>query len=435
MLALHYLLLSTKLWMVLLVLFDLKKPKHLFTVNGLVILILIFIDIWRFRISGFHPMFDFDMIIDITVALGVLFFLTKKIGLLLIATNVLVFNNFIATLFFGFISTLFQIDVNLRSTEISYSLSTSFVVLIIIGILCWLAGKLKIRLELKSMNVKSSILSLIVLYSYGLYVNLFLRFGNELSDEFMGQIINLMGIFAGFVSILIMLGYSIKRSHVVSLEAEKEIAIKLYEMKEKYFEAVELKDKETRDFRHDNKNHYISIKAMAERVGNHEIVSYTDGLIGSLENIDQMPGSLTGSVVVDANLNYMRFRYFHANVELKVDGTLPLDFQMTEQDATTLFSNIFSNAFEAASKVREEKYIKMAVREMDPHLYILVKNNFNGELERQGQDFKTIKIDKNNHGFGIGKIRAIIEKYNGVVTFKASENEFIVEIMLSKVEF
>jgi len=432
MLALHHSLLVVKLWLVLFVLFDLKKPKYLLRANGLVVLVLVVADFWRFSRFGFHPILGYDMFIGITLALGILFFLTKKITLIFIGTNILVFNSLIATIQSGILSIFLQIEIGLRSTEVSYSLFNSTFGLISISLLCWLAKKSRISLDFENVKILKSLLVLVLLFGYGLSVNLLFRLGSE-SDS--NRIILLIGLLFSYVPIIIMFGYATIQSLLIRLKVEKEMNAELYEKKEQLFKLVTTQNQEILNLNHDNKNHYITINSLAKSIENDKIIKYTERLIETAVNTEEMTGFRTGSVIVDIHLHQLASEYSHLDIELEVNGFFPADFQMEEWDATILFANIFSNAFEATSKVKGEKYIKIQIRENDPFLYILVENNFDGVVQKQGEYFKSVKADKKRHGFGIGKIKEIVGNYGGDVEFHVDGNKFGVEIVLTKSGF
>ena len=42
---------------------------------------------------------------------------------------------------------------------------------------------------------------------------------------------------------------------------------------------------------------------------------------------------------------------------------------------------------------------------------------------------QTIKKDKNIHGYGVKSIQSIVNKYKGNVSFKTSEDRFILDII------
>ena len=43
---------------------------------------------------------------------------------------------------------------------------------------------------------------------------------------------------------------------------------------------------------------------------------------------------------------------------------------------------------------------------------------------------QTIKRDKNIHGYGVKSIQSIVNKYKGSVSFKVSDDRFILDIIL-----
>jgi sensor histidine kinase regulating citrate/malate metabolism len=59
-----------------------------------------------------------------------------------------------------------------------------------------------------------------------------------------------------------------------------------------------------------------------------------------------------------------------------------------------------------------------------------MSNTIEKSVLRHNPKMRTIKEDKTNHGYGMKKIKKIVEKYNGLMKCDEKDNMFIVKAML-----
>ena len=434
MLALHYLILTTTTWMAILTIFKLDLPKHFLKVNITILLSLVAIDMFRFVNHEYHPLIGSDMILVLSLILITSLVLLKKFKAILALINLIIFNNLIMTIASGFVFTIFQIELYARADDIFYSIIANIIGLILLSIVYYVIKKSKISFELAQVKLKLAILTIFILFSYGIYINLFLIQGNLLSENLLGQSINLIAAIAGLGSVLIMFGYIINRGRMTALTAEKEMNRRINTLKEIHFQLVEAKDKETRAFRHDIMNHLSSLNVFIKESNFADAQEYINKINGNLAKIQALPVISTGIPIIDANINYLQSVYQNEAIEIEIDGIILGNFPMDNHDITTLFSNVLSNAFEATTKLPESKFIKMRFRETNNSIYIAVSNNFDNSGTVQFS-LETNKINKDNHGFGISKIMAMVEKYDGTADFLVSDGIVTAEIILPKFRF
>ena len=81
-------------------------------------------------------------------------------------------------------------------------------------------------------------------------------------------------------------------------------------------------------------------------------------------------------------------------------------------DITTLMGNILENAVEAAVKADAPR-IRVELIEHKKEIFIVVSNSAVKRINTKTDFFLTSKKDKENHGFGLKNIVAIVEKYHG----------------------
>ncbi|MBQ6757088.1 MAG: ATP-binding protein [Oscillospiraceae bacterium] len=88
------------------------------------------------------------------------------------------------------------------------------------------------------------------------------------------------------------------------------------------------------------------------------------------------------------------------------------------------------NAYEAASKCGEGRYIKVNMSGVAEMLSIHIENTFTGELSYENGRLRTTKSDPGGHGFGIRSMEWIVKRYDGTISSGAKGGIFSQDILL-----
>ena len=409
--------------------FKIPRPRKVGLLNFLNVTILIILDVIRFRAYGKHLMLDYDAIVGMILVIAGVFYLIKKIRLIPVVVGIYLLTSLISMMAAGVISTLLLIRINTLFTEVWHSLFGNLVGLILLIILCMITRKNNVQLDITRISAGGSFLILIGALSYGFYISNFLLLGDARSETPIGNLINLIALIAGFVSVfsVIML---ISRNISLKIKGIRERYLEeLLEQKNQYTQMKEKQDEEIRNFRHNINEHLIAINELAKNNQISSVSQYINGLMGNLMEIEMISEKTTGSDIISANLYHLKHKYQQLDIDFKWVGLIPQGIKISDNDLIALFTNILKNAFEAVSKIDGRKYINANIKEDNQFLYINVKNNHNGFFERYNESFITTKPDKKNHGFGIKTIEKIVAKYGGRIEFKTTEKEFEVEII------
>ena len=111
------------------------------------------------------------------------------------------------------------------------------------------------------------------------------------------------------------------------------------------------------------------------------------------------------------------------------DGQL-LSF-MDAVELYTLFGNALDNAIEASLPLPEsERMIDLQVQQKAGLILIRVTNRFAGTMEAGAELPKTSKADQDWHGFGLKSIRAVAEKYGGLMNLRGEDGVFTLRITI-----
>lgn len=178
---------------------------------------------------------------------------------------------------------------------------------------------------------------------------------------------------------------------------------------------------------HDLKNHLIAIEEYAKNNQNEEIIEY----IKKLYNISQYDKEYvrTGNIGIDSILNYKLNEMKNNGIDIKYSITVPENIGIDEDDLNVILGNLMNNAIEALEKTENKKFF-IDISFKDGVLYVHSENYFNGKLKRVNNEIETIKMDKENHGYGISSMKNIIKRYGGEIFFNSDKNIFSTDIIL-----
>ena len=98
-------------------------------------------------------------------------------------------------------------------------------------------------------------------------------------------------------------------------------------------------------------------------------------------------------------------------------------------DTGILFGNLLDNAIEAAQET-DSRRITVDVNQKGHYLSVLVTNSIKTSVLKTNAELQTSKTDKLLHGIGVKSVKALVEKYDGMIDFFEKNGEFCCHIML-----
>lgn len=113
-----------------------------------------------------------------------------------------------------------------------------------------------------------------------------------------------------------------------------------------------------------------------------------------------------------------------------IDGK-QLDF-MDVTDQYVLFGNLIDNAVNAVQKLDEptQRVIYVNVQAQNKFLLIHTENPYTGDMRFRDGLPMTTSDDEENHGFGMGSIRMICEKYGGSLNARSDAGTFYLNLLI-----
>lgn len=189
-------------------------------------------------------------------------------------------------------------------------------------------------------------------------------------------------------------------------------------------------DESIRRFRHDVKNHLISIRQLAETDESAKIPPYVSLLLDDLS--DTSVRINTGNVILDGILSSKLRICDRENIRTSV----LLDFSeinfISNPDLVTLFGNAMDNATEACREIDNpnERFIDIKSNIAAGQLVIVISNSSKPRHRNSASLYETNKKDPLNHGFGLSNIERTANHYGGLVRADYKDGIFTLLITL-----
>ena len=177
--------------------------------------------------------------------------------------------------------------------------------------------------------------------------------------------------------------------------------------------------------RHDLKQELVYLSHLLRCQEYEKMKKVLDSLYGELQENCCAEGR-SGNLALDALLNHLTQETMKYKIELDlhidVNGAMKLD----DTELCALVGNIFDNAVEASKKIAENRKIWVHFSYKKGYLYFLVKNRYNGRIQRDGKIIKSTK--EGMHGFGLLSVRRIVHNYHGNMEISEKDKIFSVKI-------
>ncbi len=235
--------------------------------------------------------------------------------------------------------------------------------------------------------------------------------------------------------VLVVIGTFIQLAAVIILftqrnvHKEKEHILDVYLNEQKnHYEYLENRERETKKFRHDLRNHLDLISNLAKSQEYDKIDNYLEQMNMRINTFGTVVTVHNG--IVDAIINQYYMKAKQSGVNMKVEGKFPVDCAIEAYDLCTIFSNVLSNAYEAAVET-EEKKISLVCGYTERNIIIAVENSCRNELSSGGLRWKTKKDNSDYHGYGLENIKDSVKKYDGIFDIEIKDNKCMLKILFN----
>lgn len=195
--------------------------------------------------------------------------------------------------------------------------------------------------------------------------------------------------------------------------------------------AMEQQLQDTAALRHDWKNQLAALHMMQQEGDLEGIGAYLGELDQRLREL--APQNYTANFAINRVLQCTAARAEKLEIGFQVQVIVPPELNINEADLCVLLFNLLDNALEAAAQVRppETRSVSCSIKLNQGFLAIRCKNSYAGPLRTDAQgDLVTTKADASGHGFGLPQIRAIVNKYHGMLDISYTQTEFQLDAAL-----
>lgn len=238
--------------------------------------------------------------------------------------------------------------------------------------------------------------------------------------------------------IFVVIGIFIQLAAVIILMVsrdeykEKKLMIEQYlNEQQMHYEYLEQREYETRKFRHDLKSH---MHMLHNFLTTREYDKFDEYLELINLKVDDFANRISvNNDIVDAIINKYYAETKKNNVEMKIEGHFPGQCNISAYDLCTIFSNLLSNALEAAGKA-ERKEITVSCRYNDDDIIIIISNYYSGEVKYVDGRLRTSKHNERIHGFGLENVEECVENNGGYIKISNENNVFSVTILLKNLQ-
>lgn len=182
-----------------------------------------------------------------------------------------------------------------------------------------------------------------------------------------------------------------------------------------------------RGWRHDYHNHIQVLKANLDQDRIENARAYLDDIEEELCNVDTFIKS--GNVMADAILNSKLTLAQQKKIAITCDAFLPNELFVNDIDLCTILGNVLDNAIESCEKLSEqERFIRVYLALQKEQLYISIQNASVQEINFEQKNY--ISTKRGNHGLGMKRVAAVVNKWEGYFHLSQEPGVFATEIMI-----
>lgn len=189
----------------------------------------------------------------------------------------------------------------------------------------------------------------------------------------------------------------------------------LFKLEENYYESLLAREKETKKFRHDARQHLVTMQALAQSGNYDELTDYIQDLASDASFNQKLID--TGNLTVNAILADLASRY--PGVSFAWTGIIPR-LTIKPVDLTIIFANLLKNAAQAASSAGDHQ-VTATVRFAGRTLVFNVINQTKDEVDTSATDFE---------GIGLTNVRRSLAAYQGRLTLECTDGTFSAEVIV-----
>lgn len=152
----------------------------------------------------------------------------------------------------------------------------------------------------------------------------------------------------------------------------------------------------------------------------------------SCEQLKSSDYVFSSNIVIDSVINYRLSEAEKNGISTlcKITAKIPKEL---EHDIAIILSNLLQNAVEASIRLEKDTpEVILEISCISGYYSIIVKNRIEDSVLQNNRKLRTVKKDKDRHGFGLRSIRTLANSHNGMLDIYEMEGYFIVKVLISR---
>jgi len=184
-----------------------------------------------------------------------------------------------------------------------------------------------------------------------------------------------------------------------------------------------------RGWRHDYHNHIQVLKAHMDKHQIEQARAYLGEIETELNRVETFVRS--GNMMADAILNSKLTLAMEKNIRITCDASLTEELFISDIDLCIILGNVLDNAIESCEKIaEEERFLRIYLAMIKEQLYISIQNAAPEMLNFEERHY--ISTKRGNHGLGMKRVAAVVEKREGFLNLNNEPGIFGTEITIPK---
>ena len=182
-----------------------------------------------------------------------------------------------------------------------------------------------------------------------------------------------------------------------------------------------------RGWRHDYHNHLQVMKADLAAGHLDKLSAYLDDLERDLDRVDTYVKS--GNLMVDAILNSKLSLAEKGGVAVTCKARVPDALTVDDVDLCVILGNLLDNAIEACAALPADgRWLRVYVATRGSQLYASIQNSAVEDPSFNQRNY--ISEKRGNHGLGMKRVAAVVDKYEGFLNLANEPGIFAAEVSL-----
>lgn len=184
---------------------------------------------------------------------------------------------------------------------------------------------------------------------------------------------------------------------------------------EKNYDSLKLIHEEQSKTAHDLKNHLNILRKYVREQRQSEALTYLEDIIKPFNDKDMEVW--TGNDIIDFIVNSKSMEARSLNVRMLYDIHMIKEIKLSDRDINCILSNLIDNAIEAATKLEDDRWVRLSLKNINDMFIIKIENNYGNSIIKKRNKLLTDKEDKKIHGLGIKIVKETVKKYDGYIDF------------------